>query len=238
MVKNTLDRIVLMTASVALVFLGSAFIAENGELVAIETNPIAFGKENPTSNGKGGQMSVTEGENLKLGDGESIWNIQVLDGNLRFVRGDASANPPIALQIGKNGTVGIGTTRTRGALEVHGTIRGKEIKVSGIITAKDIRTTDWGGGPDYVFEKSYEVPALEDVEKYVKVHKHLPDMPSAGNMSRDGVDISSILRIQLRKIEELTLYVIGLNKENLELKKRLALLEARVGADAETPVDF
>ncbi len=90
----------------------------------------------------------------------------------------------------------------------------------GILTEKlkvaTVASSDWA---DYVFEKDYKMLSLEDVEKYVKTNKHLPNVPSASEMSKNGLDVVASDSKLLEKIEELTLYII-------ELNKRIKTLEA------------
>jgi hypothetical protein len=125
----------------------------------------------------------------------------------------AYANP------GKNdlivkGNVGIGTnTPGNFKLAVNGKIWGTEVQVA--LT---------NPGPDYVFEKSYALPSLEEVKFYIDQNKHLPEVPSAKEMKMNGVNVGEMNILLLKKIEELTLYVIELNdrldKQNDLIKKQ------------------
>jgi hypothetical protein len=99
------------------------------------------------------------------------------------------------------GNVGIGTTSPNQKLTVNGTIYGKEVKV-------DLNVP----GPDYVFEKDYKLPSLEEIKLYIDRHKHLPEVPSAKDMEQNGINVSAMNMILLKKIEELTLHVIEQNK--------------------------
>ena len=76
-------------------------------------------------------------------------------------------------------------------------------------------------GADFVFEEGYEIPKLDDVDKYIKKNKHLPDIPSAKQMQKNGLELGKMQIKLLQKIEELTLYVIELKKENEEIKKEM-----------------
>lgn len=76
---------------------------------------------------------------------------------------------------------------------------------------------DWA---DYVFHDGYKLKSLESVEQFIKLNKHLPEVPSAGEMVKEGNDLAKTDAILLKKIEELTLYVIELKKEINELKKQ------------------
>nr|WP_199162414.1 hypothetical protein [Elizabethkingia sp. ASV34] len=90
---------------------------------------------------------------------------------------------------------------------IEGKLEAKEIKVTTTPTA------------DFVFEDSYQLPDLESVEKHIKEKKHLPEIASAAEMQKDGVNIGDFQIKLLQKIEELTLYQIQLNKEVTNLKQ-------------------
>lgn len=113
------------------------------------------------------------------------------------------------------GNVGIGTASPDNyKLAVNGAIRSKEIVVE----------TGWS---DFVFEDDYPLPSLSEVEQHIKAHKHLPGIPSAKEVEAHGVSLGQMQSKLLQKIEELTLYVIDLKKENEGLKERLVQLEKK-----------
>lgn len=89
----------------------------------------------------------------------------------------------------------------------------------GIITEKvkvAVRNqTDWA---DYVFEPNYSLMPLSEVEKFVKENKHLPNVPSADEMVKKGVEVGQTSKMFMEKIEELTLYMIEMKKEIEDLK--------------------
>jgi hypothetical protein len=85
---------------------------------------------------------------------------------------------------------------------------------------------------DYVFNKDYKLLSLGEVEAYVNKNKHLPGVPSAEEVVKDGIDMATMDAKLLEKIEELTLYMIAqqkqmeeIQKENGKLKERVQLLE-------------
>ena len=98
--------------------------------------------------------------------------------------------------LNSNGNVGIGTNNPSYKLDVNGTIHAKEVLV------------DMNEGADYVFDKSYNLMPLDELKCFIKENKHLPDIPSADDMVREGVNINELQIIMLRKIEELILYVL------------------------------
>ena len=90
--------------------------------------------------------------------------------------------------------------------------------------------------PDYVFENyfdgkselnpEYEFTPLEKAEQFVKKNKHLPGVPSAANIEKQGgIIVNRATEINLEKIEELYLYVFELNQQNEQLQRQLARLE-------------
>ncbi|WP_165025457.1 hypothetical protein [Dysgonomonas sp. ZJ279] len=107
----------------------------------------------------------------------------------------------------------------QGKLDVNGTIRATEVK---------IEATGWA---DFVFDKEYKLPSLTEIENHIETYNRLPDVPSERDVKENGVDIGSMQILLLQKIEQLTLYIIELNKtvetqQNLieELQKRPATL--------------
>jgi Leucine-rich repeat (LRR) protein/PKD repeat protein len=114
------------------------------------------------------------------------------------------------------GNVGIGTMHTQGfRLSVDGKIRASEI----------IKVYPQGQWSDFVFEDKYRLRPLSEVEQFIKVNGHLPDIPSAKEVEKDGVELGSMDAKLLQKIEELTLYVIELKKENESMKTDIKRLK-------------
>jgi hypothetical protein len=95
-----------------------------------------------------------------------------------------------------NGNVGIGTSCPSNKLEVNGAIRAKEVKVE---------ASNW---PDYIFESDYQLKDLAEVKEYITINKHLPDVPSAAEIEKNGVNLAEMNKLLLQKIEEMTLYLL------------------------------
>ena len=113
------------------------------------------------------------------------------------------------------GNVGIGTKNPTEALEVAGTIRAREIKVE--ITA----------GADHVFNKEYNLKPLSEVEAFVTENKHLPEIPSEKQMQKEGLSVNEFQIKLLKKIEELTLYVIEQQKIIEKQGAKIEILEQK-----------
>jgi hypothetical protein len=120
--------------------------------------------------------------------------------------GSAGSNVPFssALIIRQDGNVGIGTSSPDAKLAVKGHIHTQEVRVdlTGAVA------------PDYVFEKNYNLLPLSELETYITQNKHLPEVPSAKEMEVDGLNLKEMNLILLKKVEELTLHLIELSKEN------------------------
>jgi hypothetical protein len=109
-----------------------------------------------------------------------------------------------------NGNVGIGTTDPKGyKLAVNG---------SAIATSMTVKLNSaW---PDYVFKKDYQLPSLSEVKAYIDQNQHLPDIPPEQQIAKEGLNLGEMNKLLMKKVEELTLYLIEQNKriEKLELQ--------------------
>ncbi len=116
-----------------------------------------------------------------------------------------------------NGNVWIsGVENPEARLTVDGTICAKEVRVS--LSGEPC----W---PDYVFEDDYKLKSLNELEDFIKTNKHLPGIPNAQEVANNGVEIGDMQARLLKKIEELTLYIIELKNENEEIKKIISQKE-------------
>ena len=112
------------------------------------------------------------------------------------------------MTIATNGNVGIGTINPAYKLSVSGTIQTKEVRVE----------TGWA---DFVFDKGYQLKPLPEVEAFIHINKHLENIPSAKEIQDNGLAVGEVQTKMMQKIEELTLYVIELQKQINELKKNM-----------------
>ncbi|WP_417430978.1 hypothetical protein [Halpernia sp.] len=119
----------------------------------------------------------------------------------------------------KNGMVGIGTDNPEYNLDVKGKAAFSDnVKIAAKLEAKEIKVTTTPTA-DFVFEEDYQLPTLEEVEKHIKEKKHLPEIASAKEMEKEGVNVGEFQIKLLQKIEELTLYSIEQNKQIKELQE-------------------
>ena len=169
----------------------------------------------------------TSGSRVVIGQGESVaiiaghtgdlvtWADLYISGSplnqgtgVTYIRGRAPTTVPID-------TVAIG---------------GGRVMVGGILSAKEIKVTTTGA--DYVFDDTYRLRPLTEVEQFIKDNRHLPEIPSAKVMQQDGMGVSEIVTKQLAKIEELTLYAIQAERAREAQANRLATLEHQVATMA------
>jgi len=122
-----------------------------------------------------------------------------------------------------SGALSIGTTDPKGyMLAVAG---------SAIATSITVKTVDnW---PDYVFKPTYTLPSLPSIKSYIEQNHHLPDMPSEEDVKNKGIDLGEMVKLQTKKIEELTLYLIEKDKQITELNKKVVLVDQQATKNAE-----
>ncbi len=154
------------------------------------------------------QNSVSEGGEISLqGAGSNqAWQMDNYDGNWRL-----HSNGAERVRFHKTGKVSIGTNTVTGnhKLYVNGGILATRVKVAVLGSAQ------WA---DYVFDESYDLKSLEEVDNYIKENKHLPNIPSTSEMMDQGNDLGQTDALLLSKIEELYLHVIELNNRVKELE--------------------
>jgi hypothetical protein len=112
------------------------------------------------------------------------------------------------------GTVSINDTAYR--LFVEKGIRTRKVKVD---------VSSWA---DYVFEQDYKLPTIHEVAEYIRIHKRLPGVPDAATAIKEGVDLADNQVILLQKIEEMTLYIVELNKQMEQMKTEIEQLKKKL----------
>jgi hypothetical protein len=178
----------------------------------------AFGRRSEIQFG----LEQSPTQSLAVIAGEYSTNNGSPSGDLVFgTKSNTSSTMFERMRIKWDGNVGIGTTTPDAKLAVKGTVHAQEVKV-------DLNVP----GPDYVFEENYNLPSLTEIENYIKQNKHLPEVPSAKAMEANGINLSEMNMLLLKKVEELTLHMIDFKKdmdsikeENKKLKDEVASLK-------------
>lgn len=143
--------------------------------------------------------------------------------NLYF-RGLEGMMCPLTLQNDGCVFINLRATSTPGPGARH--TQGYKLAVNGGILCEEVKVIKDVPEADYVFEKDYELLSLPKLEQFVKANKHLPNIPSAAEFKTNGYKVGEMDEMLLRKVEELSLHLIELNKriealekENADLKK-------------------
>ena len=145
-------------------------------------------------------------------DYSNMWFIGVGGWNTgqSFTVGTSVVGSPL-LALLTNGNVGIGTTDSKGY----------KFAVAGTAIAESVTVKLQGYWPDYVFKPAYHLPSLSQVEDFVQQHGYLPAIPSEQRVAKDGVNLGEMNKMLLKKVEELTLYLIEQEKQIDQLNKIL-----------------
>jgi hypothetical protein len=120
-----------------------------------------------------------------------------------------SGNPILTMFNG--GSVAIGTTDPKGY----------KLAVAGDAIAESMTVDLQANWPDYVFKKDYSLPLLSEVKAYIDQNQHLPGVPTAGQLSKTGINLGEMNALLMKKVEELTLYLIEKDKQDKEKEAKL-----------------
>lgn len=158
--------------------------------------------------------------------GDVLFSLKQSTGNSSGTFTDADIKNNIKMRLNRDGKLIVGDVADYGQnitwpgdyrLYVERGILSEKVKVA-------LKTTsDWS---DHVFQKGYKLPSFDELSKYIQQKGHLPGIPSAEEMVKNGNDLGKTDAKLLEKIEELTLYVIQLNDENKKIKSELEKLKA------------
>jgi hypothetical protein len=182
---------------------------------------------------KSGEMSLSSFTNTSFtlasllttnsspSDGNSIyWATNSISGGYGFgltragyggIFGDKN-RPSLIMSFNQEGKIGMGC--------LPGTEKYRLYVKDGIVSEEVLVKLPNANGtwPDYVFDNEYELPNLNSVESFIKINKHLPELPSATEVMENGINVGEMNALLLKKIEELTLYIIDQQKQIDELK--------------------
>ncbi|MGB0521701.1 MAG: hypothetical protein ACPGJS_02015 [Flammeovirgaceae bacterium] len=105
---------------------------------------------------------------------------------------------------------------------------GYSVAIAGKMICEGVKVQLDESWPDYVFDRSYLLKSLPEVEAYIKKHKHLPNIPSAKEVKENGLDLGEMNRLMLEKVEELTLHLIQQHKQAEQQEKELMELKKKI----------
>jgi hypothetical protein len=201
-------------------------ILDNGNVGVGTTNPTARLDVNGTANFSNSIL-------LSGGSGTATSKIGFnADGNNYFIQGITNGIQYSPYSVGNfsftsgsgnwkfvNGSVNIGATNMPANYK---------LAVGGDVIAERVVVKLQANWPDYVFKTGYSLRPLSEVEAFVRTNNHLPDVPSEAEIKEKGIDMEQMNATLLKKVEELTLYLIDIKKENIEMKKQNDTLLKRV----------
>ena len=130
----------------------------------------------------------------------------------------ATQSPDVSFA-SQGGGISVGTDRVMSfatgkvGIGCENTVEGYALAVNGGVMSTRVSVMDVDEWPDYVFGKDYERMSLYELEEYIGLNHHLPEVPSAEEVSEQGIDLGEMNAILLQKVEELTLHVIELQKQ-------------------------
>ncbi len=143
------------------------------------------------------------------------------------LRVDAGGSP--RLQVNASGGVAIGgdNEAPENGLYVTGNVHlgttsgatGYKLAIDGKMICEEVRVENSAAWPDFVFDKEYDLMALDELEQFILREHHLPGIPTAEEIEDEGIPLGEMQRKMMQKIEELALYCIQQSKEIAELKR-------------------
>jgi hypothetical protein len=180
-----------------------------GERLRIDaaTGYIGVGTSTPQSRLEINNGSYTNDNQLILSGAEAtryygVMGISVPSGNTVLSFGTRSNNANFFKTLNLfNGNVGIGIATPQNKLDVNGRIHAQSVVI------------DMLGWSDYVFKKDYQLRPLSEVKDYIDRNQHLPEIPSEQEIAKDGLNLGEMNKLLMKKVEELTLYLIEKDKQ-------------------------
>jgi hypothetical protein len=206
------------------------FGTSGGERLRIDpSGNLGIGTAAPQSKLEINNGSYTSDNQLIVSGAEAtryygVMGISVPSGNTTLSFGTRSNNANFFKTLNLvNGNVGIGITIPQNKLDVNGRIHSQSVVI------------DMLGWSDYVFKKDYQLRSLSEVKDYIDRNQHLPEIPSEQEIAKDGLNLGEMNKLLMKKVEELTLYLIEKDKKeqkqeviNGELRNRINNLEQKL----------
>lgn len=210
---------------------GSKMVLD-GDLSLTKTSPSAWRNIKAHSSSGALQLAANTGStdgaaiemygNATLGRAGEIRLISYgvgADGGIQFMNfNPITTTWSNSMRILNNGQVYIGNQKPIGSFNDY------KLGVDGDVVCKRVvvQTASWA---DFVFAPDYKLPTLPEVEQYILANKHLPNVPTTTQVTEKGIDLGEMNKILLQKVEELTLYMIELKKENEAIKSAITHLQ-------------
>ena len=182
-------------------------------------NPLSGGSAaswltlNGTTNYSGGSIYAVNGiiKGFSFVDNDGLLTQQANSGQ-KFVVNNATT----AVTITPSGEVGIGTATPP---------NGYKLAVNGKVIAESMTIKLQGSWPDYVFHQNYSLIPLADVKTYIDQNHHLPEIPPAKDLEKNGLNLGEMNMLLTKKIEEMTLYLITIDKMLKDQQKEIDQLK-------------
>lgn len=198
----------------------TATIINNSVLIGSETKPLGDNQTNQVvigydATGLGSNTTVLGNSSTTTTAiyGNLLLGTTIDDGFRLKITGNTYTNGKILI-----GTDGLATSSHM--LAVNG---------SAIFTKAVVKLT--GAWPDYVFRPDYNLLSLNELEVFLIKNQHLPDVPCNSEIVKNGIDLGDNQTVLLKKVEELTLYMIALNKKVEALSKENELLKRKINSN-------
>jgi hypothetical protein len=131
------------------------------------------------------------------------------------------------IRLDKNGNVGIAVSDTKGY----------QLAVNGQAIFNKVVVKPTGNWPDYIFLEDHLLPSLDSVSRYIRIYRHLPEIPSADSVEKAGIDVGANQAALLKKVEELTLYIIEQDKVLREIRQQQGEERAQMKDEREKMKD-
>ena len=163
--------------------------------------------------------------------GNPNWTVENVGGTLTYYPNQQWQGPAIHFYPSSNvalpGKVSIGVCQSAAGCPGEPGIGGAMLAVGGPVAVwGKVTVLNYGAPwPDYVFRRGYRLRPLAEVGRYVQANHHLPDVPSVAQVQSQGVELAEMNATLLRKVEELTLYLLQQQAANAALAERVAKLE-------------
>ncbi|MFN4853751.1 MAG: hypothetical protein ACK5JC_04950 [Bacteroidota bacterium] len=146
-----------------------------------------------------------------------LWVRKADGGNLLKIRGDAHMSFGYGEIESEYNYSFSGSTHFKGSVHIANGANTR-LAVDGNIYAREMKVTQGVIWPDYVFKKNYKLPSLKETEDFIIKNGHLPETPTSKEVENNGLNIADMLTLQMKKIEEMTLYIIDQQKQMEILK--------------------